>query len=327
MFVTNTPDPSPEGVRNHAFMIDMNRVTPATPAKPPGRFDSAKCRIPEAERSELQRLTVIDRLTKAEELQQFPLDRMAQFAKAMFGYSDAVFTTFNAFGSDARTMLNHTNLLYNPQIHRIKNGEVVDERSVDVQHARFMARIFEYVTANNSFLTARHGLVYRSFSDGITSAKKIADKPLNRFTSTSLVKRYSDRWGQDAGNGVENTKGFYSTIIIPAGTTELIPLLLFDLPSKKMQYEVLLSPDGVLRDTGFVDNHGFKIFIYVDSKHSRLTMEQLLMLEVDGTNVLGFIQCVFGDAIWQGLTGGKKNTRKKKRRRTKYIKKILNTTR
>jgi hypothetical protein len=49
-------------------------------------------------------------------------------------------------------------------------------------------------------------------------------------------------------------------------------------------------------------------------------MNEILMMPMeDGTNILGFIQCVFGDKVtWIGATGGKKKT--KRRKKNKYTK-------
>jgi hypothetical protein len=184
-----------------------------------------------------------------------------------------------------------------------------------------MEKVFDKVSMSGIFTTTRPAVVYRAFANNVISAKDVCGMKLNRCTSTTLVKNYADKWGQAKQpiTMIRNEKGFFTTIIIPAGTRSIIPLLLFDdLDSKQKQYEVLLSPDGILKDTGFIDSGGSKIVVYLEPEQCAIPMSEILMMELNGTNILGFIQCVFDDVTFQGLTGGRK-TRRTHKHKTKRI--------
>jgi len=329
-YVTKDPNLTPEGQRWLTSLYSTPEVTVPVSAPVPVSeapikdLSRAKCSVPAVEKGYLRGLTTMDPRTT------FPLQAVANFALAMFGYNRDIFTsyrgTFEATERGERGMLNAPNREYNIAFFNMKSGIPVDRRSEAVQNATWMERIFEKVRRTGIFTTRRHSIVYRSFAKQVSSAKAVCEMPLNRFTSTTLVKRYADTWGQaeDIRTGRPNTEGFFSTIIIPAGTTGIIPLLLFpDLPLKRGQYEVLLSPNGLLRDTGFVDSGGSKIVVYLDRERCAMSINEILMMEMDGTNVLGYIQCVFGDNVtWVGATGGK-HTNRRKNKKTKKQKKML----
>ena len=323
-YVTKDPNLTSEGQRWLASLYDepaeVSVPTPSSEA-PIKDLSRAKCSVPDGEQGYLKGLATMDsRIT-------FPVQVVANFALAMFGYTRDIFSsyhdTFDSAERGARGMLNTPNREYNIAFFNMKSGVPVDKRSEAVQHAMWMERIFDKVRRTGIFTTRRHSIVYRSFAKQVSSAKAVCEMPLNRFTSTTLVKRYADRWGQaeDPRTGRPNTEGFFSTIIIPAGTKGIIPLLLFpDLTSKREQYEVLLSPNGLLRDTGFVDSAGSKIVVYLDRERCAMSINEILMMEMDGTNVLGYIQCVFGDNVtWVGATGGRTRNRRK-HKKTKKLK-------
>jgi hypothetical protein len=254
---------------------------------------------------------------------KFSMDHVADFAFTMFGYTPTIFRGYDELSSmerDLSVILNEVSCDYNIEMYKIKTKQPVDEKRLAVQEAKQMDRIFRIVTDTGMFTTHRHGIVYRSFIKNVPSAKAVCGMPMNRIISTTLVKMYADKWGQckDPDTQTRNTEGFYSTIIIPAGTRSIIPsLLLPDLQEKKEQFEVVLSPDGMFKDTGFVDSTGSKIIVYLDPHRCDMPMDEILMMEVDGTNILGFIKCVFGDLTYAGLTGGKtrRNRRKYKSKR------------
>jgi len=324
-YVTKDPNLTPEGQRWLASLYGESEpevpLVTAVSEVPIKDLSMGRCAVPAEEQRFLESLTTFD------ERIEFPVQTVADFALTMFGYTRDIFTSYRGmFDSRERGvggMLNTPNREYNVEYFNMKSGRPVDESSESVQHARWMERIFEKVTKSGIFTTRRHGIVYRSFAKQVSSAKAVCEMSLNRFTSTTLVKRYADTWGQaeDPITRKKNTEGFFSTIIIPIGTKGIIPLILFpDLISKREQYEVLLSPHGMLRDTGFIDSAGSKIVVYLDRERCGMSMNEILMMPMeDGTNILGFIQCVFGDKVtWIGATGGKKKT--KRRKKNKYTK-------
>jgi hypothetical protein len=280
-----------------------------------------KCSIPEDEIEYLKRLAMMDpEIT-------FETDEVSSFAFKMFGYTGTILHGFNILKrimeielseEELTLILNETSCDYNIEMYKIKTHQSVDEKRLAVQQAIHLDHIFKIVTEIGMFTTHRHGIVYRSFIQNVSSAKVVCGTPMNRVISTTLVKMYADEWGQckDYKNR-RNTKGFFSTIIIPAGTRSIIPsLVLPGLDDKKEQFELVLSPDGMFKDTGFVDSTGFKIFVYLDPHLCDMPMDEILMMEADGTNILGLIQCVF-DSTYVGFTGGK--TKRHKRRKTKYF--------
>jgi hypothetical protein len=327
-YVTKDQNLTPEGQRWLASLYGESPDVPSEPLTPGAVSEApikdlskAKCSVPDNEQEYLRSLTTLDSRIP------FPVQAVANFALAMFGYKRDILTSYRDTFEDTergvRGMLNTPNREYNIAFFNMKSGMPVDKRSEDVQHAMWMERIFEKVKRTGVFTTRRHGIVYRSFAKQVSSAKAVCEMPLNRFTSTTLVKRYADRWGQaeDPRTGRPNTEGFFSTIVIPAGTRGIIPLILFpDLISKREQYEILLSPNGMLRDTGFVDSTGSKIVVYLDRERCGMSMNEILMMEMDGTNVLGYIQCVFGDNVtWLGATGGRRRTKNKRNKKTKKM--------
>ena len=246
----------------------------------------------------------------------FDQDEVADFARIMFGYDRGIFDSYSDFTTREAKLLNHPNREYNLEFFKFRSGNPVNKGNRDFQDAMVMNEIFKKVKETGMFETQRHGIVYRSFAKDVASAKTVCGT-LNRFTSTTLIKNYADKWGTDIDpiTGKQNEEGFFSTIIIPAGTRSIIPLLVFpELGSKRRQYEVLLSPDGILKDTGFVDSGGSKILIYLEREYCGIDMRAILTTEMRGTNILGFIQCVFDDVTFQGRTGGKRKTRRKSRK-------------
>ena len=323
-YVTKDPNLTPEGQRWLDSLYGTSSAPAPAPAdalsETPKDLSRAICALPAEERRILGKLTTLDETT------EFPIQMVADFALTMFGYTRDIFRsyrdTFDERERGIRGMLNTPNREYNIEYFNMKSGIPVDESSEVVYHAKWMERIFERVIRTGIFTTRRHGIVYRSFAKKVSSAKAVCGMSLNRFTSTTLVKRYADTWGQerDPITNKKNTEGFFSTIIIPAGTVGIIPLILFpDLTTKRPQYEVLLSPNGMLRDTGFVDTAGSKIVVYLDRERCGMSMNEILMMPMeDGTNVLGFIQCVFGDNVtWVGTTGGRRRTKNRQKNKTK----------
>ena len=284
---------------------------PVRESSPP--LGTSDCRIPETKKELFKKLRSFTTLEK----KKFDRSEVATVALSMFGYTPNIFddyrTTF--VEQDRSGILNKPNRDYNIEFFNSKSGIDVDTTSEAFFQADTMKGIFDTVNETGIFTTRSHGIVYRSFAKSISSAKNVCGMPLNRFTSTTVVKNYADKWGQakDPDTRIRNTEGFFTTIIIPAGTKSIIPLLLFeDLRSKRKQYEVLLSPDGMLQDTGYVDSGGSKIVVYVEPERCMPMNEILMMKMEDGTNILEFIKCIFeGNVTYVGLTGGK--TRHKKR--------------
>ena len=284
---------------------------PVRESSPP--LGASDCRIPETKKELFKNLRSFTTLEK----KKFDRSEVATVALSMFGYTPNIFddyrTTF--VEQDRSGILNKPNRDYNIEFFNSKSGIDVDTTSEAFFQAETMKGIFDTVNETGIFTTRNHGIVYRSFAKSISSAKNVCGMPLNRFTSTTVVKNYADKWGQakDPDTRIRNTEGFFTTIIIPAGTKSIIPLLLFeDLRSKRKQYEVLLSPDGMLQDTGYVDSGGSKIVVYVEPERCMPMNEILMMKMEDGTNILEFIKCIFeGNVTYVGLTGGK--TRRKKR--------------
>jgi hypothetical protein len=271
-------------------------------------LSEASCTIHEKVKAELNKHSTMDtRVT-------FNQDEVAKFAMRMFGYDRKIYDSFLEFDVREQRLLNYPNREYNVAFFKMRTGKHVTGH--DYKNAMDMNEIFHKVKTSGMFETQRHGVVYRSFAKDVASAKTVCGT-LNRFTSTTVVKNYADKWGTDVDpvTGKQNEEGFFSTIIIPAGTRSIIPLLLFpELDSKRRQYEVLLSPDGILKDTGFVDSGGSKIFIYLEREYCGVPMKVILTTKMRGTNILGFIQCVFGDVTFLDRTGGRKTRRTRKRK-------------
>jgi hypothetical protein len=308
-YVTKDPNLTSTGDRWLASLFE-----PRESRSPLGSSGESDCRIPETKKELFQNLRSFTTLEK----KKFDRSEVATVALSMFGYTPTIFddyrTTF--VEQDRSRILNKPNRDYNIEFFNSKSGMTVDTTSDAFFQAETMKGIFDTVNETGIFTTRSHGIVYRSFAKSISSAKNVCGMSLNRFTSTTVVKNYADKWGQakDPDTRIRNTEGFFTTIIIPAGTKSIIPLLLFDdLPSKRKQYEVLLSPDGMLQDTGYVDSGGSKIVVYVEQGHCGMPMNEILMMKMeDGTNILEFIKCIFeGNITYVGLTGGK--TRRKNR--------------
>jgi hypothetical protein len=120
-----------------------------------------------------------------------------------------------------------------------------------------------------------------------------------------------------------NSKGFFATIIIPANTTSIIPLLLFDdLPLKTSQYEVLLHPEGRLIDTGYNDTAGYRVIVYLGPEKSALfgasVSEILSLSDGRGTNIKGLIESAAISQPGNPATHGGRKTKKTKKTKKRY---------
>ena len=286
------------------------------------KYTKHKCSIPEDEKEYFQHLAIMKPKVK------FSMDHVADFAFIMFGYTPTIFRGYHELSRmEDLAILNEVSCDYNIEMYKIKTKQPIDEKRLSVKEAKQMDHIFRIVTDTGMFTTHRHGIVYRSFIKNVSSAKAVCGIPLNRVISTTLVKMYADKWAQckDPGTDRRNEEGFFSTIIIPAGTRSIIPsLVLPDLDEKKEQFEVVLSPDGMFKDTGFVDSTGSKIIVYLDFDRCDMPMDEIMMMEADGTNILGFIKCIFGGNLtYAGLTGGKrlkhKSRKTKLTHKTRYL--------
>ena len=306
-------------VEGQQWLDSLYGTVPVEESEVISDLTDATCNIRPKIKEDFVKLSTMDPI-------KFRVVDVVKIAKTMFGYTDDIMDRYNELFDErtergARGILNRPNRPYNAKYFEMRSGKRVDEGDPDLVNARQMERTFKKAIDSGIFTTSRHGILYRSFAKNISSAKNVCGT-LNRFTSTTLVKNYADKWGTDidAVTGEANQEGFFTTIIIPAGTRSIIPLLLFDdLSMKQYQFEVLLSPDGILKDTGFTDSGGSKIVVYLEPEQCDMPMSEILRMGIRGTNILGFIQCVFGDQVdYVGPTGGK--TRKKRRKhKTKRV--------
>lgn len=216
------------------------------------------------------------------------------------------------------------------------NFPINDEllRGVRTERVAIMQEVFADIKHTEIFKTRKFGVIFRGWDNTIEKASDFANKPLNRFTSTSAERVYVDNWA--ISNGAELAVGrapnpgvFVSTIIILPGTSSIVPLLLCDqFPEKRRQYELLLPPDGILVDTGYADTAGYQIFVYKPPEIELRSLNDIYEYEHNETNVLGFILTVL-EGTKSAFLGGfkrRKITKRGNKRRTKH-KKQRNKTR
>ena len=124
--------------------------------------------------------------------------------------------------------------------------------------------------------------VYRCYHSWATVAK--LDDPANAnkiFMSTSLAREFSENWcGEaspkatdftyqnkkeriiDIGKKIGLKGGLMITIVIPMGSTGVLPILLGGFANQE-QNEVLLDRKGRIVNTGKVDEHNYPIYVYI----------------------------------------------------------------
>ena len=268
---------------------------------------------------------------RAKFIEDAELSEEQQFTREMFGYDAGTQRKYDALLPGGKAVLGISNFPLNEAYRYSKENGRPYHYAPDQADADQMSRIFETVIREKTFETKKIGIVFRAWTEGIETVSKICNgESIGRYTSTSIRKEYSDTWGikPQVGTTKPNSKGFFATIIIPANTTSIIPLLLFDdLPSKTAQYEVLLHPEGRLIDTGYNDTAGYRVIVYLGPEKSALfdaPLPDILSLsDSRGTNIKGLIE---SNAISQpgnpATHGGRKRkTKKNRKNRRKQTKK------
>lgn len=278
---------------------------------------TAVCNIP---RRELEAI-----FHRAKFVEDAELSEEQQFTREMFGYDAGTQRKYDALFPGGKAVLGISNFPLNEAYRYYKENGRPYHYPPDQADADQMGRIFETVIREKTFETKKIGIVFRAWTEGIETVSKICNgESIGRYTSTSVRKEYSDTWGikPQVGTMKPNSKGFFATIIIPANTTSIIPLLLFnDLPLKTSQYEVLLHPEGRLIDTGYNDTAGYRVIVYLGPEKSALFGAPLPVIlslsDPSGTNVKGLIE---SHAISQPGNPATHGGRKRKTRRYKRSK-------
>jgi hypothetical protein len=266
---------------------------------------------------------------RAKFIEDAELSEEQQFTREMFGYDAGTQRKYDVLFPGGKAVLGISNFPLNEAYRYSKENGRPYHYPPDQADADQMGRIFETVIREKTFETKKIGIVFRAWTEGIETVSKICNnESIGRYTSTSVRKEYSDTWGikPQVGTMKPNSKGFFATIIIPANTTSIIPLLLFDdLPLKTAQYEVLLHPEGRLIDTGYNDTAGYRVIVYLGPEKSALfdaSVSEILSLDDGrGTNIKGLIE---SDAISQpgnpATHGGRKTRKTKRYKRSKRSK-------
>jgi len=231
-----------------------------------------------------------------QDISLLPVDQ--QFTREMFGYDAGIQGRYDRLPQEGRNVLGVSNFGSNQAYVAHRNDPRIpyDMSSTSGKNAAQMDRIFDQIIRERTFETQQVGIVYRSWTCGVENVSDICNKSLGRYTSTSVRKEYSDTWGTEPTPGCTkpNDKGFFATIIIPANTRSVIPLLLFDeLRAKTAQYEVLLHPDGRFIDTGYSDSTGFRIIVYIGPENAGLfsaPLSEILNLSDPNSNIKGLIE-------------------------------------
>jgi len=205
---------------------------------------------------------ILDMASLTKHYDKRELDDILEYAVREFGYKDAA-TVMKKFQElDPEQHLGWSNSDVNVYL---TTPDKTTDKGFTPSVAGKMIRLTDEIFVSKIFETQRPAVVYRSYTHGIDSSSDITNKPIVRFASTSVVRNYAHSWScERCRTNPTGDNAYYVAIIIPQGTRSIIPACLGPYPDKRRQFEIILTPKGVLMDTGHVMNGGDKIFVYVD---------------------------------------------------------------